>query len=84
MAFSRLPLCSSNEVISALERLGAYAGRAKRGSHASYHLRGRDGRIRTGVVILGKREIPKGTLRYLLKNLDISVEDFLEALRRRA
>jgi predicted RNA binding protein YcfA (HicA-like mRNA interferase family) len=32
------------------------------------------------VVVLGKREIPRGTLRSILRQLDISLNDFLKAL----
>ncbi len=77
---SRLPLCSSRQVVAAIERLGAYPGKKKRGSHASYHRRTPDGRIRTGVVILGRKEMPKSTLRGILISLDIPLGDFLSNL----
>ena len=77
---SRLPLCSSHQIITAIERLEAYPGESKRGSHASYHRRTSDGRMVTGVVVLGRREVPKTTLKGLLTNLDISLEDFLKNL----
>ena len=50
MAFSQLPLCSSNQIVRAIKRLGAYAGKNKRGSHASFH-REVDGNILTATVI---------------------------------
>lgn len=81
MRFSQLPLCSSNQIVAALERLGAYRGRSGKGSHAPYHRENRDGRTLTAVVVLGRREVPKGTLRGILQGLDIPLEDFLEALR---
>ena len=80
MRFNDIPLCSSREVIAALLRLGAYPGKATRGSHASYHRQREDGRILTGVVVLNKREMPKGTLRRILDNLEIPPQDFIEAL----
>jgi hypothetical protein len=40
-----------------------------------------DGRILSAPVVLGKREIPRGTLRSILVLLEISLDDFLEALR---
>ncbi len=55
-------------------------GKAKRSSHCLYHRRMNDERTVTAVVILGKREIPKGTLKAILANLEIDVTDFLGAL----
>lgn len=81
MPFSALPLCSSRELISALERLGCYPGRAKGGSHVSYHRRVSHDRVATAVVVLGKREIPKGTLQSILRELRIDTSEFLAALR---
>ncbi|MYC38028.1 MAG: addiction module toxin, HicA family [Chloroflexi bacterium] len=80
MQFSRLPRCSSNELINALYRLGCYRGRATRGSHQLFH-RDADGRTLTGVVVLGKREVPRRTLRNVLEQLQISPEDLRDALR---
>ncbi len=80
-SFSELPLRSSLEVIAALIRLGCYEGKEKAGSHLLLHRQTPDGRTVTGVVVLGKREIPKGTLRNALKQLEIDASDFLEALR---
>ena len=81
MTFSSLPLCSSDQTIAALKRLGAYPGRTKKGSHISFHLQRPGGRIATTVVIMGKRELPKILLRNVLDNLGIPVEDFKKALK---
>ena len=77
MALSRIPICSSDEIIRALERLGCYRSRAGKGSHQPFHRRVGD-RILTGVVVLGRREVPKGTLRNILAQLEIPLEEFQE------
>ena len=79
MSFSQLPLVSSRQLVNAIQRLGAYPGKSKSGSHASYH-RQTDNGILTATVVLGKAEIPKGTLSSILKQLSIPIEDFLRAL----
>ena len=38
-------------------------------------------RIVTGIVVLGKREVPRVTLKNLLEQLKISPEDLRDALR---
>ena len=78
MTSAQIPLCSSREVTAALERLGAWHVRT-RGSHATYARMTPNGR-RITQVILGKREIPRGTLRSILAGLDIPVEAFRQAL----
>ncbi|MFQ5875303.1 MAG: type II toxin-antitoxin system HicA family toxin [Dehalococcoidia bacterium] len=79
--FSQVPACSSNQITAALERLGCYPGRAGSSSHRSYHRDQASGRTLSAPVVLGKREVPRGTLRNILQLLDISLDDFLEALR---
>ena len=82
MGFGQVPLCSSRRIIAALERLGCYPGRAKGGSHVSDHRRQPSTeRTLTAVVIIGRKEVPRGTLRNILMSLDISVDDFMVALR---
>ena len=76
LPYSSIPLCSSHQVTTALERLGAYVGKRGRGSHAPYHKDAGDGRILTAVVVLDKKEMPKGTLRSILTSLEIPIEDF--------
>ena len=38
-------------------------------------------RVVTGIVVLGKREVPRGTLKNILEQLQLSPEDLREALR---
>ena len=80
MQFSRLPRCSSSELVNALYRLGCYRGKTTRGSHQLFH-RDAGSRILTGVVVLGKRELPRGTLKSVLEQLDISPDELRDALR---
>ena len=80
MQFSRIPVLSSNEVVRVLERLGCYQGKSGKSSHLSYH-RIVNGRTFTGVVVLGRKEIPKGTLKNILTQLSISLDEFLEMVR---
>ena len=79
MQFSRLPLCSSDEIVRALNRLGCIPLKAKGGSHQSF---GREagGRVLIGVVVVGKRQVPKGTLKSIFTSLEITLEEFLNAL----
>jgi len=76
------PLCSSDEVIRALERLGCSPSRRAKGSHQVYQ-READGRTLCAVVPIGKREIARGTLRSILSKLIISEEAFRDALKKR-
>lgn len=76
------PLCSSAQVCAALERLGFVPrARSKGGSHKSYYKTLSDGTVRVAIVVLGKREIPRGTLDAILNQAGISVETFLKHLR---
>ena len=77
---SRLPLCSSDQLVAALVRLGCWEGRATASSHRLFH-RDVDGRIETTSVILGRREVPRGTLRSILRSLRIGADEFVAALR---
>ena len=77
----QIPLCSSRQLVAALERLGCYRGRAGSGSHQSYHRQLPDDTVLTAPVVLGRTEIPRGTTRSILGLLQISPEEFREALR---
>ncbi len=71
----KLPLVSGAEVIRTLERLGFIVLRQK-GSHIILR------RGPTGCVVPNHREIKTGTLSGILKQASVSVEEFIETLRK--
>jgi len=79
---SGLPLCSSNEIVSALKKDGFQPrGKSKRGSHqvfVKYLLVGRKFIV---PVLLGKKEIPRGTLSSIIRLAGLSRERFIDLLK---
>ena len=75
-----LPLASSDKVLAALRRLGCYEPRRASGSHQPVCRDTERGR-RTSVVKLAQHEIKRGTLAAILRQLEISEDDFVAALR---
>jgi predicted RNA binding protein YcfA (HicA-like mRNA interferase family) len=73
------PLCSSRQIVAALERLGFEHKRTK-GDHATYARRVEGEITRTTVVVLGKAEVPRGTLRSIIKLAGLTFEEFCAAL----
>jgi len=73
----RLPRISGAEAIRALEKLGFIQVR-QRGSHVVLR-RDRDGSV-TGCVVPFHKELAIGTLRGILKQADITPEEFLSCL----
>jgi predicted RNA binding protein YcfA (HicA-like mRNA interferase family) len=67
-------LYSSDEIIKALERAG-FTKVSQRGSHAKYRRVGEP--TLTVIVPAGRREIPRGTLRSILRQSNFSEEDLL-------
>ena len=77
---SRLPLCSSEEIVKALQRAGFQSAHRSPGSHLTLSKRvGK--RTITTVVVLGKREVPRPTLRKILRLAQLTDEEFLTYLR---
>ena len=74
-------LCSSREMVAALERLGCYPCRAATGSHQVFARRRPDGSEVSASILLGRREVPRGTARSILRELQITTEEFERALR---
>jgi predicted RNA binding protein YcfA (HicA-like mRNA interferase family) len=73
----RLPALRPQEVVRALNRAGFTVERIK-GSH--YHLRHPDDpRLRVSVPV-HNRDLPKGTLRAIIKQAGLTVEEFLDCL----
>lgn len=71
---SKLPILSGKELVKALCKLGYYV-RDQKGSHI--HLRHV---MRRPLTIPNHPEIARGTLRAILKDADITADDFLKLL----
>lgn len=71
------PLVSGKETVKALQRLGFVFIRQK-GSHAILRRETADGA--RGCVVPMHREIQPGTLRGILKQAGVDVQDFIEQL----
>jgi predicted RNA binding protein YcfA (HicA-like mRNA interferase family) len=69
----KLPVVSGSDVVRALKRLGFVATR-QRGSHIMMR------RGSSGCVVPNHRELKVGTLIGLLKQADVSPQEFLDAL----
>lgn len=68
-------LYSSREIVGVLERLG-FLFVSQRGSHAKYR-KPKDGEVLTVIVPMGKKEIPVGTFRSILKQSELNKSDFV-------
>ena len=72
----RLPALKPQQVVRALERAGWQVHR-QRGSHVSMHKEGVPFVI---TVPLHRGDLPRGTLRDIIKDAGLTVEEFLELL----
>ena len=72
----RLPALRPQQVVRALERAGWQVHR-QRGSHVSMHKEGVPFLV---TVPLHRRDMPRGTLRDIIKDAGLTVEEFLELL----
>ena len=72
----KLPVVTAKEIIKALEKIGFQAVRQK-GSHV--RMKHEDSRIMTVPVHKGKT-IGKGSLRKILRDAELTVEEFVELL----
>jgi predicted RNA binding protein YcfA (HicA-like mRNA interferase family) len=78
---TKLPLCSSDQIIKALIKDGFHQrGKSKAGSHQAFVKDIPNGRKRVVPIPIGKREIPIGTLVSILRLAGITRERFLELL----
>jgi len=76
-----LPLCSSNQIISALRKDGFYPkSKFKRGSHQTFMKELPDGHKRIVTIPFGRKEIPRGTLASILRQAGLARDKFLELL----
>ena len=74
---SRLPAVTARQVMAVLERSGFVLIRTK-GSHYFYQHRN-DPRRHT-VIAYHRGDVPKGTRRDILKDIGLTVEEFLDRL----
>ena len=75
---AKLPVVSSKDVCRVLERIG-YEFDHQTGSHMIYR---RNIPPHTHVSVPEKREMPRGTLRALVRRIDLSVDEFVELLKK--
>jgi predicted RNA binding protein YcfA (HicA-like mRNA interferase family) len=70
----KLPLLSGREICKALEKLG-YVKIRQRGSHIRLKCSGRK-----SVTVHDYKEVSRGLLRKILRDADISIEEFLKLI----
>ncbi len=79
MTASGLPVLTAREIIKALEKIGFQNTRKSKGSH--FRFAHPDGR-KTTVPVHKGRTISRGLLRKMLRDVDISPEEFLKLIRK--
>jgi predicted RNA binding protein YcfA (HicA-like mRNA interferase family) len=72
---SKLPQVSGRECVRALEKVGFYVMR-QRGSHIIMVRDEPDAQV----VVPNHRQIAKGTLRTIIRDADLTVDEFLDLL----
>jgi predicted RNA binding protein YcfA (HicA-like mRNA interferase family) len=72
----KLPVVRPEDVVGALEKAGWKVHR-RRGSHVSMH---KEGVAYVITVPLHRRDMPKGTLRGIIKDAGLTLEEFVELL----
>ena len=74
----KLPIIKDRDLIRVLKKLGFF----EHPEHGSSHLvfKNPDGG-RTTVARHSGKDIPRGTLRGILRDINISIEDFIKALK---
>jgi predicted RNA binding protein YcfA (HicA-like mRNA interferase family) len=73
---TRLPVVSGEQVIKALKRAGFYAHHQK-GSHVTLR---KEEQPQVRVVVPLHRVVKKGTLRSIIRDAGLTVEEFVELL----
>jgi len=77
MSDEKLPILKPEELIKALEKMGFFCFRKSKGSHFRY--KHSDGR-RTTVPVHKGKDIGRGLLRKILRDVDISVQELKKLL----
>ncbi len=73
----KLPRVDAQQLIRALKRVG-FEGQRQRGSHL--HLRRTSDSKRVTVPVHKGRDLPTGTLRAILRDAELSIEEFRKLL----
>lgn len=77
---SKLPIYSSDDIVNVLLRCGFEIDRTK-GSHQTLKRPKQDKKGTDVVVVpIGKKEIPRGTFKSILKQSNLKLEEFQELL----
>ncbi len=77
---NKLPLYSSDEIINALIRCGFEIARKSKGSHQALKRPRSEGGTDVTTVPIGKREIPRGTFKNILRLAGVEIDEFLDSL----
>lgn len=77
---AKLPVVKARELLAALKRMG-FIVHHQRGSHVQ--MKHSDGR-RITVPVHANKDIRRGTLRAIISDLGISVEEFVELLKNKS
>lgn len=72
----RIPVISGKQLVKALQKIGYYI-RSQQGSHI--HLRHP---LHPPLTIPNHKEISRGTLRAIIRQISFSLEEFLELLKK--
>lgn len=75
----KLPIVKDRELIKALKHLGFFEHPERGSSHVVYAHK--DGR-RTTVARHPGKDIPRGTLKAILRDINLSVDEFVQLLRK--
>jgi len=77
---TQVPLCSSRQIVNALQRAGFAAARGAVGDYQAFIRELPDGRRLTTVALIGQREVPRGTLRNILRQAEMTTDQFVALL----
>jgi len=75
---SKYPVLPSKDIVRVLSKLG-FQKVSQKGSHSKYKLPGNPARV---VIVPMHNEIAKGTLKSILEQADVALEEFLRLLSR--
>lgn len=76
---AELPALSGEEVVKALKRVG-FVFRRQTGSHVI--LRHPESKVTVPVPVHGGKDLPPGTLRAIIRDAGLTVEEFQRLLRK--